>query len=59
MSKENESARREVQFNVLDSFLTVILGWIVLIVGSGLVMDVATDAQYDKSLSNIMDYEEN
>ena len=46
----------EVQFNVLDSFLTVILGWAVLIIGSGLVMDVAS--QYDKSSSHVMEYEE-
>jgi hypothetical protein len=48
----------EVQFNVLDSFLTVILGWAVLILGSGLVMDVATDSQYGKSSSHVMDFEE-
>ena len=47
----------EVQFNVLDSFLTVIMGWFLLIIGSGLAMDVATDAYNGKS-SHVMELHE-
>ena len=41
---EHGSTCIEVQFNALDSFLVVGIAWVVLIVASGLAMDLAGDA---------------
>ena len=42
----------EVQFNALDTFLVIGIAWVVLIVASGLAMDLAGDAD-EKSHNNI------
>ena len=43
----------EVQFNTMDSFLTVGVAWFVLIVGSGLVMALTEDAVNPQVLQGI------